>query len=41
MSDMQTVCSRVKPDVKSRFSIIDQIFNFFFVGYLGDQTTGN
>jgi len=41
MPYMQTVCSRVKPDVKSRFSIIDQIFNFFFVGYLGDQTTGN
>ena len=41
MSYMKAVCGRIKSDVECCFSIVDQFFDFFFVGYLGDQTTGN
>ena len=41
VSYVQTVCSRIKSDVEYGFAVVDQFFDFFFVGYLRDQTAGN
>ena len=41
VSYMKAVCGRVKTNVKSSFSVVDQIFDLCFVSYLGDQASGN
>ena len=41
MSHMQTVSCRVKTDIKYCFSIVDEFLDFFLIGYLCDQTSGN
>ena len=41
MSHMKRICSRVKTDVKSRLSIVNQFPDLFFVCHLGNQAAGN
>ena len=37
MTYMETVCGRVKSNIKSCLSMIDQLFYFFFICQLGKQ----
>ena len=40
MSHMQGIRGRVKPDVKRRFSVVNQFSDLFFVRHLSDQAAG-
>ena len=40
MSYMKAVCGRVKSDIESSLSVVDQFFNLFFVCNLGDKASG-
>ena len=41
VSDVQAVSSRIKTNLKDSFTVVDQIFNFLFIGYLGDKAAGS
>ena len=39
MSYMKTVCGWVKSYIENSFSVIYQLFNFFFICCLGNQSS--
>ena len=40
VAHMQGIGCGVKTNVKCGFSIVDQLFDLFFIGHLGDEPTG-
>ena len=41
MAYMQGICCGIKANIESGLAIIDHLSDFFFIGNLGNQATGN